>query len=286
MTNSYYAADKDYEDLKKQGVPTSAKGEELRALLGPGWMVSGDSVVPVMDSKNLSIASVTGSLDSLYSTGSALDIEYTVRSADGKDLEEGTHYTETIKLNGTPIDDVILAGKDYTLTIDAIDGSGYTGSLTIPFEVKPAYISSADDWDHFVEKVNGGLTYDGVTVTLASDIEVPKTVGTAKTPFKGTFNGNGHTITLDLTSEGEYCALFAYVDGATITRLHTAGTITASSKKAAGLIGQQKGKATVMGCRSSVVINSSISGEGSHGGFVASNESDSTLITACLTVNC
>ncbi|MBR4175359.1 MAG: InlB B-repeat-containing protein [Lachnospiraceae bacterium] len=277
MTDCYYAADKDYEALKKQGVPTSAKGEELRALLGPGWMVSGDSVVPVMDSKNLSIASVTGSLDSLYSTGSALDIEYTVRSADGKDLEKGTHYTETIKLNGTPIDDVILAGKGYTLTIDAIDGSGYTGSLTIPFEVKPAYISSADDWDHFVEKVNGGLTYDGVTVTLASDIEVSKTVGTAKTPFKGTFNGNGHTITLDLTSEGEYCAPFAYVDGATITRLHTAGTITASSKKAAGLIGQQKGKTTVMGCRSSVVINSSISGEGSHGGFVASNESDSTI---------
>ena len=58
-------------------------------------------------------------------------------------------------------------------------------------------IASAEDLAAFREAVNSGTDYKGETVTLTQDITVTGwTAGIGSTSFKGTFDGNGHVITL------------------------------------------------------------------------------------------
>ena len=122
------------------------------------------------------------------------------------------------------------------------------------------------------------------------------------TEFAGTFDGNGHTITIAYGSadsylgteyEYEYVAPFLYAKGAVIKNLHVAGDIYTNRKYAAGIIGKSTVDAahpnTITNCRSSVTIHSNYVGWGYHGGFVAciegvpSEQEDGELnITGCL----
>lgn len=62
------------------------------------------------------------------------------------------------------------------------------------------------------------------------------------------------------------------------------GTITTSSKYACGFIGEQDASTTNMtNCRSSITINSSVNGDGTHCGFVGKTQSGTTAnISGCL----
>ena len=63
----------------------------------------------------------------------------------------------------------------------------------------------------------------------------------------------------------------------------TSGTISTDGKYAGGMISIVQGSASVTDCRSSVTINSSTSGDGTHGGLVASQSSKTTInITGCV----
>ena len=59
-------------------------------------------------------------------------------------------------------------------------------------------INTADQFKSFATAVNNGNTFSGINVALGSDIDLnnqPWTpIGTSTNAFKGTFNGNGHTI--------------------------------------------------------------------------------------------
>ena len=129
-------------------------------------------------------------------------------------------------------------------------------------------ISSTAEWDTFAKAVNNGTDYSGKVVTLANDIEVSTTAGSTDHPFRGTFNGRGHTLNLNLTG-GQGCAPFISVDNGTIVNLRTAGTITASI--AAGFVYSVKGTVNISNCRSSVEIDNTTNGMIS-GGFVASGD--------------
>jgi hypothetical protein len=145
-------------------------------------------------------------------------------------------------------------------------------------------IRSESDWNTFAQNVSIGNTYSGKIVGLAADITVSTMVGLSKTlPFKGTFNGNGHTLTFTYSS-GEYIAPFRYVEDATISNLHTTGTITTSSKFSSGLVAYARGTNAINNCWSSVVINSSVDGDGTHGGLVAYTEENNsyTKLNNCL----
>ena len=144
-------------------------------------------------------------------------------------------------------------------------------------------IISTDAWNSFAQSVNSGNSYDGVTVTLGADITVSNMVGTSTTPFKGTFCGSGHTLTLDLTSTGEFCAPFRYVDGATICGLTTTGNVNAGTNKyASGLIGQSSGTVNIKNCSSSVNITSNVAGDGTHAGFIGVAQNGTHTMTNCL----
>jgi hypothetical protein len=135
-------------------------------------------------------------------------------------------------------------------------------------------IRSAEDWEEFRNRVvTAGGKYD-VNARLYADVNAGRImVGWAKeAAYRGTFDGNGHTLTFDVFDHAQECvAPFRYVGYATIKNLHTAGTINTSVRYAAGLIGWTMEGATVNieSCRSSVTLNSSVNGEGLLAGFIA-----------------
>ena len=77
----------------------------------------------------------------------------------------------------------------------------------------PYIISSNDDYAEFAS--NSAYWASGVVVRLTADVSTDKMVGTDTNKFKGNFFGNGHTLTVNLTSVGENCAPFRYAEGAT-----------------------------------------------------------------------
>ena len=229
---------------------------------------------------DLAYGTLTGT--TLYEhTGSAITPVYTVKAADGTELKKNMHYTVTITKGGQPVDAVTEAG-DYVLTVTGI--APFTGSKELAFTVKniPTTIGSADDWVRFAEAVKTGTDYSGMTVTLTDDIEVSTMVGDASHKFAGTFNGGGHTLTFNAETTADNCAPFGYIDGATIKYLNVAGAISTDKKYAAGVAAHSYGDCVIQGCRSSIAITSTVSGDGTHAGFVAVEESGTLNITNCL----
>ena len=122
----------------------------------------------------------------------------------------------------------------------------------------------------FAELVNSGN--NTVNGRLLNDLDISEfnfiKIGTSEYPFKGTFDGNGHTLTF-VINDTTYAAPFARAAGCTIKNLHTKGTINASDKFAGGIIGDVvSDTAVVENCISGVQINSTLSGDGTHGGLI------------------
>ena len=78
-------------------------------------------------------------------------------------------------------------------------------------------INNDSEWDTFASNVASGTTYEGQIVKLAADINIGTAdmVGLAEKPFKGTFDGGGHTITCTIddndATSNNYTAPFAYI---------------------------------------------------------------------------
>ena len=165
-------------------------------------------------------------------------------------------------------------------------------------EADPYVISSVDDWNTFANSNNADTYWGsnvyvrlGANIPTDADIAASKSVTTmvgtsTSNCFQGTFDGFGHTLTVNLTHTGggdAFAAPFKFLNGATIKRLHTAGTITTNGKMCAGIVGDIKGSVTIQNCQSSVTINTSVDGDGTHGGLAGRVESGKTLtITNCL----
>ena len=143
-------------------------------------------------------------------------------------------------------------------------------------------INNAEGWALFCDALQDNDTYDrfsGKTVCLGADIEVSRMAGTSSDhDFCGTFDGQGHTLTFTYTATEDYTAPFRYVgDGCTIENLRVCGTITTPYKYAAGFIANHIGNVAIRNCRSSIIINSSVDGEGFHAGFVGGSLHDFTI---------
>lgn len=133
-------------------------------------------------------------------------------------------------------------------------------------------------WDIFCDCLDDNDTYNrfsGKTVLLADDITVTRMAGGAGHDFTGTFDGQGHTLTVAYgtadspVSDDDKAAPFRNVEsGCVIKNLHTQGTIYTSRKYAGGIVGTQYGTVKLENCRSSVTINSMTAEDGTHGGLV------------------
>ena len=189
----------------------------------------------------------------------------TVQVSDGQRLTDGTNiYT------GTLTDSQISAISGKTLRQANFTDNGddtYT-------------IHNAAGWGAFCDLLEGGTSFTGKTIYLNGNIEVSRMAGDSGHKFTGTFNGQGNTLTVSYGSaksriSEQYAAPFRFVEGGTIENLRVSGDIYTSVKYAAGIIADQYGAVTITNCRSSVTINSSVSGDGTHGGFVAVNHNTS-----------
>ena len=89
----------------------------------------------------------------------------------------------------------------------------------------------------FAAAVDSGSTYDGKTVVLTADIDASGVVWNPigekadNKSFKGTFDGQGHTVTFAVKSASGYNGLFCYNFG-TIKNVKIAGSIETTEKTA------------------------------------------------------
>ena len=134
----------------------------------------------------------------------------------------------------------------------------------------PYLITSADDWNEFALSVNAGNTHNGKHVKLNSDISIWMMAGASETnSFQGTFDGDGHTLTVNYNTTAAVTAPFRFTKNATISNLRVAGTISTIAMQAAGIVAQANGSLNLTNCRSSVTINSNRESPGAyHGGLV------------------
>ena len=130
---------------------------------------------------------------------------------------------------------------------------------------------TAEDWETLARMVKeNNRKYD---VVMAADIDLPKghsMIGSSGSPYRGTFDGNGHTLTVNLVdTQHQYVAPFSYVGDATFKNLHVAGKVLAREKFTGGLIGKAESIVHLNNCRSSVYLTTQITGDATSGGFTA-----------------
>ena len=257
------------------------------------------TVVPRGNTTEYSVSGIT-----LYDNNPCMKHDDTVYAGSGAQVAlTFTHNYVGCNVTGYRLDensDADLKGNldnGYTLEMgstNVVIGFSMTdwGVLNFPesgTQNDPYIIPSADIWNYIVYLVNYTTPtgyapyseYASAYYKLTADITVETMMGSESNRFKGHFDGDGHTLTVNYEPNEQYAAPFRYVDGAEINNLVVAGTITTSKKFAAGFVANAKGNTSITNCRSSVTINSSVNGDGSHAGFVAHNLGGTLTITGC-----
>ena len=228
-------------------------------------------------------------------------------------VSDGTNTYTVTPASATNVLFVALPGfSDKTVTITATDGNyNYTYEksdvtfmnskyyeITVKFgalsgagtEAVPFIISSEADWNLLADKVNSGYTYSGKYFRLATDISITTMVGNSTdNSFRGTFDGDGHTLTINYNTTSDYTAPFRYIQGATFKNLKVTGNITTTKNLAAGIAGlNTNAVATFEQCATDVTINSSSTTEVGwgrvdyHGGLLARTNNVNVNITDCV----
>ena len=155
---------------------------------------------------------------------------------------------------------------DYKITFDVERGESAIPVASSYFEIR-----TAEDWNTFCTMVENAGGKSNVNASLMADISVTNMVGTdSSKPFQGTFEGNGHTLTVNINKNVQCVAPFRYVGNAIIRNLHTAGSVTTNNKFAAGLVSRVSDDhhLIIEGCHVSVNVSSSINGDATNGGIV------------------
>ena len=149
-------------------------------------------------------------------------------------------------------------------------------------------IKTANGWGWFCFAMNYNLASDGFSgkvVKLAGNVGSSEMAGTSGHPFKGTFDGQGNTLTFNRTAAEHLSAPFHYINGATISNLHVQGTITGGTYESlGGLVGRAEGNITIENCHVSTQISTTHSGSAWHGGVIAEwNGTNATCtVTGCV----
>ena len=102
---------------------------------------------------------------------------------------------------------------------------------------------------------------------------------TEKMPFRGEFDGQNHTVTVDLESYSTRFGLFGTIDmNSTVHNLKVAGKITATNKnQIGGICGLLKGSSKIYNCISAAEIVDNQSGDGTIAGISAVTYGASTI---------
>lgn len=138
-------------------------------------------------------------------------------------------------------------------------------------------VSSAEEFAAMEPSGNYQLTED-ITVTAPYGNDI-----TGFTGFTGTFDGNGHTVTLDITASTAYVGLFSKLAGGAVVRnVITAGSVTATGKKCvAGIAGYATDNVKIENCKNTASITGNKNVGGILGEAYNNEESISVGIKNC-----
>lgn len=109
--------------------------------------------------------------------------------------------------------------------------------------------------------------------TLTADITVKEPYANE---FTGTFDGNGHTVTLEITASTANVGLFSKLaGGAVVKNVITAGSISGKVNNVGGIAGTADGNVTIENCKNTA----SIKGGKGAGGILGYSEPGSGFVT-------
>lgn len=134
--------------------------------------------------------------------------------------------------------------------------------------------TAINDADGFKNMVAGG------SYKLAADITVTEPYAN---DFSGTFDGNGHTVTLNITAKTNYVGLFkTLAGGAVVKNVITAGSVTTTGKKCvAGIAGYATDNVKIENCKNTASITGNKNVGGILGEAYNNEESISVGIKNC-----
>ena len=180
----------------------------------------------------------------------------------------------------------------YTITLDKNAGTLSWAPAT-PTLLEPVdgviSIGTAEELNTLAFMLRNNVNGTSYNVKLTADIDYTEykngstsAIGVSENlPFKGEFDGQNHTITVDLESYSTRFGFFGTVQGK-VHNLKLAGKITAKGRnQTSGFCGLLKGNDNkIYNCVSTVEIIDSQSGDGTIGGFCAVTY-DATSIENC-----
>ncbi len=172
---------------------------------------------------------------------------------------------ESITISGS---DVTVGTTDFSRIVMIASLGGWEKQVTLTNSEfgSQIVISNYNELVEFRTAVNNGSTgeyqgianidgFSGTTVKLNSNITITANwtpIGAAANPFKGTFDGQGHTVSnLRHTSSSTPRGLFGYIENATIKNLNvktgTGSTILKATTYCGGIVGSAT-KSTIQDC--------------------------------------
>lgn len=121
-------------------------------------------------------------------------------------------------------------------------------------------IRSEADWNTFCQKVQAARGQYDVNARLYADISINKSCGDTNYPFRGNFDGNGHTLNVAINNQAiSYEAPFRYAKDYTIKDLTVTGSVSGYFNTS-GLVGHSNAsegqRNSIMNCKISATIYS------------------------------
>ena len=295
-TSSGYGIKADYVTINDGNVTTNAQFG-IKVEYNGGITINGGNVTANGSWGIYAFCNITlgwsNASDRIYASKYYVDSGHTISIAEGKYFKDANSNNWFFgNVNASDIDGKTLQPATQAEYIQYYLGTGNDGSAQHPYTISDAIswnvfcdaFEDNDTWNHFSSGFSGKI------VKLGANISVSRMAGNNDHPFTGTFDGDGKTLTFNYGSDGtpsneDYIAPFRYTNGATISGLHVSGNIYTNHTHSAGIIGLASGTTTVSNCRSSININSSVNGDGTHGGIaalVASGNGITLNISGCL----
>ena len=181
----------------------------------------------------------------------------------------GKLYAHGVTISGNVTNNGQIFGGTFEGKING-NAPHVTGSGT---EADPYKISTAEGLKWFRDLVNNARTEADTKIdaVLENDIDLENAEWTPigqnnSTPYMGTFDGNGYTISgLNVTGDFQYAGLFGVVKDGTIKNLTVAGNVSPSIIQcgAGGIVGRASDAAKIENCSNHCSVtgrNSSIIG--------------------------
>ncbi|MBQ0026540.1 MAG: hypothetical protein KBS79_04135 [Lachnospiraceae bacterium] len=141
----------------------------------------------------------------------------------------------------------------------------------------PYLITSSDDLTKLANKVADGSDYAGKHFKLTGSFTYNGTsIGSIYHPFNGIFDGNGNTLTVNISKNETCTGLFAETKGATIKNLEIKGNVTGTNC-VGGIVGHAYTNTNISNCH----VTANVKGTAENIGGVVGMLYDNSTISNC-----